>query len=126
MPKPKRNYLMTSTAESHFWKALHDTRKKWGQKQAEEYRIKFLDGLQNIADNYQNYNSAHRKNLALGTDFSLHLVEHRYVVFQEIGQNNIIIVGIFHESMDIPRHLRELQESAKLEVKEVKQKIILT
>lgn len=119
----RRTYLMTSTAEGHFWKALHDTRKKWGERKAEEYRFKFLAGLQNIADNYQNYNSSHRKNLALGTDFSLHLVEHRYVVFQVTSQENIIIVGIFHESMDIPRHFRELQESTKGEMMAIKQKI---
>jgi plasmid stabilization system protein ParE len=72
---------MTATAERQFWDALAETQEKWGQDRAEKYRLDFLAGLQNIADNHHNFRSAYRKKLAEGTDFSIHLVEHRYVAF---------------------------------------------
>jgi plasmid stabilization system protein ParE len=107
---------MTPTAEVHFWEALGDTTRKWGEKQAEKYRLKFLDGLQHIAENHEKFHSSHRDDLAAGTDFSVHLVEHRYVAFQAQNQNTVIIAAIFHESMDIPTRLRELQTMGRHEI----------
>ena len=115
-----RSYRMTPTAEAHFWQALRDTKEKWGKQKAEKYRVKFLAELQNLADNHPFTPTAHRKKLAAGTTFSLHLIEHRYVVFQECDKNTLIIVGIFHESMDIPARLRELQGLASREIDAIK------
>ena len=118
-----KTYRMTATAEGHFWNALRQSKQKWGHKRAEKYRVKFLVGLQNIADNHQTFNSPHREELAEGTVFSIHLVEHRYVAFQEHGKNTIIVAGIFHESMDIPTRLRELQSMARQEIDALKRQI---
>jgi len=58
-----------------------------------------------------------------GTNFSIHLVEHRYIAFQEHDKNTVIIAGIFHESMDIPSRLKELQAMTKLEIDALKYEI---
>ena len=58
-----RTYYMTATAEGHFWKALRESKQKWGHKRAEKYRVDFLQGLQYIADNHQTFNSLHRDEL---------------------------------------------------------------
>jgi plasmid stabilization system protein ParE len=103
---------------------VRDTQKTWGAKQARRYNTDFLAGLQYIADNHHNFNSPHRDEMADGTDFALHLVEHRYVAFQEHGKNAVIIAGIFHEKMDIPTRLRELQNLARHEIDALKREIM--
>jgi plasmid stabilization system protein ParE len=120
---PRSTYRITSTAREHLKKAVRDTQRTWGAKQARKYNTDFLAGLQYIADNHQTFNSPHRDELADGTAFSIHLVEHRYVAFQEHGKNAIIIAGIFHESMDIPTRLRELQSMARHEIDALKREI---
>jgi plasmid stabilization system protein ParE len=113
---PRSLYLMTPTAREHLKTAVKDTRKIWGAKQARKYGKNFLGGLQDIADNHRTFHSPHRAALAEGTPFSLHLVEHRYVVFQAMDENTIIISGIFHQNMDIPTRLKELQKLEKHEI----------
>ncbi|MEI7668939.1 MAG: type II toxin-antitoxin system RelE/ParE family toxin [Pseudomonadota bacterium] len=118
-----KTYCMTETAENHFWKALHESKQKWGHKRAAKYRVDFLKGLQHIAESHQTFNSPHREELSEGTEFSIHLVEHRYVAFQEYDKNTIIIVGIFHENMDISTRLKELQSMAQQEIEVLKRDI---
>ncbi len=119
-----KTYHLTTTAEISFWQALRETEKKWGHARAEKYRLDFLAGLQDIADNHRTFHSPHRAALAEGTPFSLHLVEHRYVVFQAMDENTIIISGIFHENMDIPTRLKELQKLGKHEIAALQRRIL--
>ena len=109
-------YRLTNTARDHLKKALKETQEKWGAKQARKYSTDFLAGLQHIADNHRTLHSPHRAQLAKDTPFSLHLVEHRYVIFQVHDPNTIIIVGIFHENMDIPSRLKELHAMTQHEI----------
>lgn len=99
-------YWTTPTARQQIRKAIQDTRRKWGRRQAVRYRRDLQAGFQKIADEHAAFNSAHRDGLAEGTDLTLHLVAHRYVAFQAY-RGDIIIVGVFHENMDIPARLRE-------------------
>jgi plasmid stabilization system protein ParE len=120
---PRFNYRMTHTARDHLREAVRDTQKKWGQKQASRYNIAFFDGLQRLANNHHRLRSPHRDELVEGTDFSIHLIQHRYVAFQPHNPTTIIIAGIFHESMDIPTKLRELQQMARHEIDALRQEI---
>lgn len=121
MIKPR--YWMTPTAKKQYRNAISDTRDRWGISQAEKYRTKLLAGFQYIAANHQKLNSPHRNKLSEGTEFSLYLVEHRYVAFQKHDKYIIIIAGIFHESMDIPTRLREFQNMAQHEIDTLKRDI---
>ena len=58
-----------------------------------------------------------------GADFRVHLLEHRYVVFQDHDAHNIIIAGIFHEKMDIPSRIRELAMMTHDEIEIIKTQI---
>ena len=116
-------YRMTATAERAFWQALQDSKRNWGRKRAEQYRLDFLAGLQRLANNHQRLRSPHRDELVEGTDFSIHLIQHRYVAFQPHNPTTIIIASIFHESMDIPTKLRELQQMARHEIDALRQEI---
>jgi plasmid stabilization system protein ParE len=119
----KNFYRMTATARNHLKMAVRDTKRIWGGQQAKKYATEFLAGLQHIADNHQRLHSAHRCTLTEGTDFSIYLVQHRYVAYQPYGQDCVIITGIFHEKMDLPARLKELQRITRQEIDAVKREI---
>lgn len=112
-------FFITPTARNHIRVAINETRNKWGTTQAAIYRQKLEKGLQYVAENHRTFRSHHRMKLAEGTQFSLHLVEHHYVAFQEHDEN-IIITGVFHESMDIPSQLKELAAITLHEIEALK------
>ena len=116
-------YRLTKTARGHLEKILRDTARKWGYEQAASYRRALSEGFRYIAENHQNFNSPHREELAEGTDFSIHLVEHHYVSFRVHDAGSVIIAGIFHEKMNIPARLRELQSMSRHEIATVEDQI---
>ena len=105
----RRTYYLTDTALVHLEKAIRDTARRWDLDQAATYRDALLNGFQDIAENHKGFNFLHRNDLAKGTDFSLHLVEHHYVAFKARENGDVIIVGLFYERMNIPVRLKELQ-----------------
>lgn len=119
----RKTYRMTATAEAQLKKAVRDTKQKWGIKQARKYTDDLLAGFQFIAENHEGFNAPHRDGLAEGTAFSLHLIAHRYVAFQAHDQDTIFIAGLFHESMDIPARLRELQTLTREEIDILKREL---
>lgn len=55
------------------------------------------------------------------TDFPVDLIEQRYVAYVPHDRYNVIIAAIFHESMDLPRHLQSLRAMSADEIKALKQ-----
>jgi plasmid stabilization system protein ParE len=117
MQKPR--YWMTATAKAHYLKAIHDTYTRFGPDQAEQYRILLIEGFRWLLENHLSLTSPHRQKLTEGTEFGVHLIGQRYVVFQKY-KNGIILVGIFHKSMDLPTHLKKLQALSKAELATMK------
>jgi plasmid stabilization system protein ParE len=110
------NWFMTNTAISHLEEVVEKTALRWGYAQALKYRDLLRVGFQEIAEHHNSFHSTHHKMLAQDTDFHLHLVEHHYIAFKIHDDKNIIIVGIFHEKMNIPVHLRQLQKMSRSEI----------
>ena len=108
--------LMTKTARAHLEKIIRDTARQWGYEQAVIYRHALSVGFQEIAKNHKKFNSPYRDDMAKGTDFSLHHIEHHYIAFQAHGGNSVIIVGILPERMNIPERLKELQSMSQHEI----------
>jgi toxin ParE1/3/4 len=104
----RHRFHMTATARGHLKEAVRETKRKWGAAQARKYTTDFLFGLQNLAKNHAMLRASFRKIMTEGTQFRVHRLEHRYVVFQEHDAYNLIIVGIFHEKMDVPARIQEL------------------
>lgn len=75
-----------------------------------------LAGFQQITERHRSLHTAHRAELAAGTAFHAHLLEHRYVVFKVYDEQTVIVVGIFHERMDIPTRIRELERLSRHEL----------
>jgi len=120
----RKTYRLTTTARAQLEKAVRETKQTWGMDQARKYSAAFLEGLQHLAENHRQFNAPHRKALAEGTAFSVSLIEHRYVAFREVDKETIVVAGIFHESMDIPARLRELQGLTLHEIDILKREIV--
>jgi toxin ParE1/3/4 len=116
-------FHITPTAREHLKLAVRDTKREWGLAQAKRYNDAFQAGLEKLAKNHRSIGTGHRAAMTQGTDFKLHLMEHRYVVFQTHDAFNIIIAGIFHERMDIPTRLLELSLLSKDEIAAIVQQI---
>lgn len=116
-------YWVTPTARRHIRAAITETRDTWGNAQASAYRKELIAGLQDIANNHQTFNSPHREDLASGTEFLVHLVAHRYIAYREHSNGDIVIAGVFHERMDIPMRLRELQRLTREEIRAIQREV---
>lgn len=114
---------MTATAEQQFWRALGESREKWGLAQMERYRLNFLAGLQNLAENHLRLRTVHRQAQAAGSPFELHLIEHRYVGFQAYSPEVIIVTGIFCKTTDLPARLQELTLMTESKIAAIRQMI---
>ena len=117
------NYYLTSTALSHLEEAIRATARKWGREQAKTYDAALEKGFKEIAKQRESIMTDFRADMAKGTDFSLHLVEHHYVVFKIHDSNNAIIAGIFHEKMNIPVKLKRLQQMSRGEIDDLRDEI---
>ena len=109
-------YLLTRTALSHLEKVIRETARRWEWRQAESYRDALLAGFRDIAENSPSLRFSHRQTLAQGTAFSLHLVEHHYVCFTRSVNATVIVARLFHERMNIPVRLKELQSMSSGEI----------
>lgn len=112
----RSDYHLTETALKHLERVILDTARRWDWRQAETYRDALLKGFQYIADHHPKLVSPHREELAKGTGFCLHLVEHHYVVFKIHANGEVIIVGLFYEAMNLPVRLKELQRLSGPEI----------
>lgn len=118
-----REVHMTETALDAFEAALEYTASRFGFRQAERYRDELLAGIEKIAAEPDRIRTAFRDELAEGTDYSLCLVGGRYIAYQMHGKNAVIIAGLFRGGMDIPRHLRELQQLNAGEIEAIRRAI---
>ncbi|MGJ7582562.1 type II toxin-antitoxin system RelE/ParE family toxin [Variovorax sp. RHLX14] len=109
-------YCLTRTALSHFEEVIRETARRWGWRQAESYRDALLAGFDGIAKDNLASRPSRRQAIAQGTDFSLHLVEHHYVCFIRRDHASVIVAGLFHERMNIPVRLKELQALSSGEI----------
>ncbi len=104
-------YYLTPTALAHVEKIIRDTARKWGVAQARAYAAALEKGFEEIARKRESIITNFRADMAKDTKFALHLVEHHYVVFQPHGKNDVIIAAVLHEKMNIPVHLKTLNNT---------------
>jgi toxin ParE1/3/4 len=119
----RHKFHMTKTARDHLKDAVRETKRKWGAALARKYGGDFQLGLQKLAKNHAILRATFRQIMTEGTEFRVHRLEHRYVVFQEHDLYNLIIVGIFHEKMDVPARIQELAMMTRAEIDAIKNMI---
>lgn len=109
-------FIMTATAEETFWDVIDETLERWGVRQADKYLDQLVGGFQYIADHHETLGNPHRYTLTKGTQFSVHLVVHRYIAYVVRKDGTVIIAGLFYERMDIPACLKDLESLGSEEI----------
>lgn len=112
----RNRFYLTEGAIYDYRKAAYESARDFGKAQSAIYRKQLREGFQKIADNHENLKNHHREELAEGTTFKLHLVQHHYVAYQVCDGKNVIIAAVLPESMDIPGKLRTLQTMDRHEI----------
>jgi len=116
-------YHLTTTARAQTERVIRETARKWGLAKAVAYNAALEKGFEEIAKLGQFMMTDFRANMVKGTDFSLHLIEHHYVAFKAYNGKNVIIVGVFHEKMNIPVKLKNLQQMSRAEISYLRDEI---
>lgn len=119
----KGQYFLTAGALEDYRAIILQSARKYGKAQAKRYRAQLRKGFERLAAESSRLQTAHRKALAEGTHFSLHLVQHHYVVYQPYRKNTVVIAALLSEVMDIPTRLMELQHMRAHEIALLKQEI---
>lgn len=119
----RAKYLLTRTASEQYRRIIVETSNRFGVVQAQKYRAALRDGFKKLAAKQLIPLSPHREELAYGTGFYLHLIEHHYVAVAVSNNKTIIIAAIFHERMDIPSRLKELQAKSNDEIAALKRQL---
>lgn len=107
--------VFTPTALEHFRNILIYTKKNYGTEQMHKYSALLKKGFSEIAKNHQ-HEEGKRTDWKNNTGFELQNIQHYYVVYKIIRGNILVITGIFHNSMDIPTRLKELQRMSQQEI----------
>ena len=79
-----------------------ETFRKWGSGQADTYLDDIDRALGGLIDNPRMGSDC--SDLLMGTR---RLIIGRHVAFYEVDENAILVIRILHQSMDMPRHLRD-------------------
>jgi toxin ParE1/3/4 len=98
-----REIRLSEAARADLVDIWAETYQKWGADQADKYLDDIARALNGLIDNPQ-----------MGSDCSdlLHgarrLIIGRHLAFHEAHEDAIFVIRVLHQSMDVPRHLRQL------------------
>ena len=95
----ENNYFLTPNAKSDLQEIWIYTLETWGQSQADDYIFEFFNRFEWLAN--QPLLGKNRQEISLGY-YSFLQAEH--IIFYEISDNGIAIIGILHQSMDIDNY----------------------
>lgn len=119
----KEQVLFTKTALKNLRNIGLYTQRKWGKKQAHRYIRSLISECHLMAP--QQKLKPHIKPLALPELF-LHKTNHHYIIFKRPEEHSVTILNFFHERMDIPTRLKEMQHLSENDIKLAGKESILT
>lgn len=93
---------LSEAAQSDLVDIWGETFRKWGPDQADAYLDDIDRALNGLIDNPRMGSDC--SDLLMG---ARRLVTGRHVAFYEIDERAIFVIRVLHQSMDMPRHLRE-------------------
>ena len=101
MPMNPKIYPKARRAIKDIWKY---TQKTWGEDQANRYIHGLYEALQNAHDNKIMWRPV--KHSGINGIFFIRY-EHHYLFFRELSNGALGLVSVLHESMDIPRRIKD-------------------
>ena len=117
-PKTANRLLLTDRSLHEIAAIEQDSIEQWGKKTAAKYVAQLEDALSRIKSN------PHLLRQEEGFhQFLQFYTANKHVLVFEIQDNDIILLTVFHGSMDIPARLAELEPTLATEVKLLHQQL---
>lgn len=123
MPKRKRHYILTATAEQDFQEASQWSRSRWGTEQTRQYFADLHEGAEWIARNHQSL--PERVELTGTSGLGVHPVREHYILYVPIGKHQIVIVALIRQTRDVPAILAANGYLFRRQLKEIFNKLNL-
>lgn len=93
---------LSEAARSDLIDIWSETFQKWGSDQADAYLDDIDRALNGLVENPRMGSDC--SDLLIG---ARRLITGRHVAFYEVSESAIFVIRVLHQSMDMPRHLRE-------------------
>lgn len=97
------NYHLTNKANEDLDKIWDYTYEKWSEEQADKYYFELIDCCQFLADNPtfgRNYEE-------IENDLFGYLINKHIIFYQNITNENILILRFLHSNMDLKNRIKE-------------------
>lgn len=112
-------YAFTQEAWDNLHEAIAWSKARWGQRLTNQYIDDLHAGFCRLASDHGKLPS--REELTVDTGLSIYPIREHYVVFEPVGEQQIIIVALIHQVRDVPAVLRGKSWRIKRELKAVRQ-----
>lgn len=123
MPKRKRRYILTATAERDFREARRWSRSRWGTELTRQYFADLHEGAEWIARNH--HSLPERVELTGTSGLGVHPVREHYVLYVPIGKHQIAIVAMIRQTRDVPAILTANGYLVRRQLREIFDKLDL-
>ncbi len=121
MPRKRRHYILTSTAERDFKEARQWSLSRWEKDLTKQYFADLHEGAEWIA---QNHKSLMGKDYLTGTTgLGIYAVREHYIVYVPVSDTYIVIVALIRQSRDVPAILNANGFIIRRELKEIFSKL---
>ena len=121
MPRKKRRYLLTATAERDFRQARQWSLARWGEDLTRQYFTDLHEGAEQIAGNYRAFPE---KGYLAGTDgLGIHAVREHYIVYVPVAGKRIVIVALIRQTRDVPAIIQANGYAFRRQLKEILDKL---
>jgi plasmid stabilization system protein ParE len=115
--RPKR-YLLTNRAAGDLREARAWSRARWGKELTNAYFEDLHERAQYIADHHTSLRGRHE--LAGGTALQLYPVREHYLVYEPLGDQNVVIVAVIRQGRDIPAILQKWAAPVRRDLTEIR------
>jgi len=118
VPKKRRHYILTASAERDFREAQRWSLSRWGKELTEQYFSDLHESAEGIA---QNHSPIHQ--MANASELGIHPVREHYLVYVPISKNSIVIVALIRQTRDVPEILKTNGFKIRRQLKEIFKKL---
>jgi toxin ParE1/3/4 len=102
-----RKYVLTPQADADLEEIFFFTVHKWGAKQAEEYLELLHRAMCRLANDEIKGKDCSPLLLHKSKELFYYHVQRHYVIYRA-ANNGVEIIALYHDRMDLPRHLAKL------------------
>jgi plasmid stabilization system protein ParE len=121
VPRKKRRYFLTATAQRDFRQARQWSLARWGEDLTKQYFADLHEGAEQVAQNYRVY--PEKGYLAGADQLGVHAVREHYIVYVPVAGKRIVIVALIRQTRDVPALIQANGCAIRRQLKEILDKL---